>query len=257
MIARMLTKALLHTRSVAVGEGESIEARRREIEEGFHDDLRKLEEESRREIEALYLHRSLVRRESPISRPVLDEDLFSRKTWETLGLSLPQLVGVGAAAGAGAGGLLDVATGGTLFGAGLLTGAVAGGGAALYYGAARFERAGDLLRYLQGGRRLVIGPHRSPNFPWILLDRALLHYTRVRDRAHGKRDPLELTAAPGKPSGIVTALPDARRRRIGAIFARIRKRKGEGLRQELQRELAEELEPLLEMLGATEGQKQQ
>lgn len=251
-IAKMVVDALLHTRSIVAEEGEEIAAYRKEIEEGFHNDLRKCEEQSRREVEALYLHRSLVRHESPISRPVLDEDLFSRKTWETLGLSLPQLVGIGFVAGAGTGGILDVLTGGTLFGAGLVTGAIAGGGAALYFGASRFEKAGDIVRYLQGGRRLVIGPHRNPNFGWVLLDRALLHYMSVRDRAHGKRDPLELAvlASPGDgKGGLVTNLPEEKRRALARIVSDARSRRAEGQRQELQQRLAQEIEPLLATLG--------
>jgi hypothetical protein len=252
-IARMVITALLHTRSVIVDQEEGLEGRRKRIEEDFHDDLRRLEEESRSQVEQLYLHRALVRHEPPISRPVLDEDLFSRKTWETLGLSLPQLVGVGFVAGAGTGGLLDMMTGGTLFGAGLLTGGLAGGGAALYFGTSRFERAGDILRYLQGGRRLVVGPHRNPNFAWILLDRALLHYVSVRDRAHGKRDPLELAGPLEEGSGragFVTHLPEQKRRALARIVAAVRSRKGQLERDDLQQRLVEHLEPLLGTLSA-------
>lgn len=255
-ISSAVVNALLHTRSIVVDQDEGIGPHRREIEEKFHDDLRKLEEKSRREVEALYLHRELVRHESPLSRPLLDEDLFSRKTWETLGLSLPQLVGIGFVAGAGTGGLLDVMTGGTLFGAGLVTGALAGGGAALYFGASRFERAGDIVRYLQGGRNLAIGPHRNPNFAWILLDRALLHYVSVRDRAHGKRDPLDLAEFPegeGGRTGFVTNLPEQKRRALAKIIGELRGRRGENQKQELQQKLAEQIEPLLESLSESEA----
>lgn len=260
-IAGLLVNGILHTRAIVVEREEGMGPRRKKIEEDFHNDLRRLEEKSRKEVEGLYLHRALVRHEMPISRPVLDEDLFSRKTWEMLGLSLPQLIGLGFVAGAGTGGLLDVITGGTLFGAGLVTGALAGGGAALYYGASRFQRAGDIVRYLQGGRRLVIGPHRNPNFAWILLDRALLHYVSVRDRAHGKRDPLELVAAAGgetSKAGFAAVLPEARRRALASLLTEVRKRTGEGDRLEMQQKLAEEIEPLLATLqirdaGVTRG----
>lgn len=255
-IAGMVVQALLHTRSVVVGKEEGIGPHRRRIEESFHDDLRKLEEASRREVEALYLHRGLVRRELPISRPVLDEDLFSKKTWETLGLTLPQLVGVGFAAGAGTGGMLDVVTGGTLFGAGLVTGGLAGGGAALYFGTSRFEKAGDILRYLQGGRTLVVGPHRNPNLAWILLDRALLHYVSVRDRAHGKRDLLKLensVEGGAARAGYVTNLAEEKRRALAGVVAGLRSRKGDSRRDELQQRLAEQLESLLASLPAKDA----
>lgn len=254
ILAEVICAALLHTRSVVLDQEEDVRARRREIEEAFHDDLRQLEEKGRRRVEELYLHRSLERRESPLARPILEEDLFSRKTWESLGLTLPQLAGLGFVTGAGTGGVLDVLTGGTLFGAGLVVGSMVGGGAALYFGAARFERAGDLLGYLRGGRRLLIGPHRNPNFPWVLLDRALLHFVSVRDRAHGRRDPLELKtlapAGPGAGGGFASSLSDERRRRIARIFAAIRGRGGRERREELQSDLSRVLGETMRELSA-------
>ncbi|HLS27666.1 MAG TPA: GTPase/DUF3482 domain-containing protein [Opitutales bacterium] len=251
-ISAMIINALLHTRHLVVEEGEVVASRKKEIEEAFHDDLRKLEEENRREIERLYLHRALVRRESSLSRPVLDEDLFSKQTWKMLGLSLQQLIGIGVVAGAGTGLVVEGAgTGVFLPGAATLTGALVGGAAALYFGASRFERAGDFLRYIKGGRELVVGPHQNPNFAWILLDRALLHYVTVRDRAHGKRDPLELSFGDkgDQKRGFATQLPDDKKRAIAAVFSALRKRRGGKQRYELRQKLAKEIEPLLENLG--------
>lgn len=241
VIAGFITEELLHTRSIVLKPEEKATARRKEIEQKFHDDLRELEEKARRKVEEVYRHTGLVRNENPMPQPVLDEDLFSKKTWETLGLSLPELAGLGLVTGAGTGGALDIMTGGTLFGAGLLFGSLIGGGAALYYGTARMETAGDFLSYFRGGRRLLIGPHRNPNFPWVLLDRALFHYVSVRDRAHGKRDPLELgirTDASGKLQGFAATLSDEERRRIGKVFAGLRKRGGASRREEYEGDLS-------------------
>ncbi len=248
VVAGLIAEALLHTRSVVLEPEEDVKLRKREIEEAFHDDLRKMEEAARRKVEEIYLHKSLVRTESPMPQPVLDEDLFSKKTWETLGLSLPELAGLGLVTGAGTGGALDVLTGGTLFGAGLVVGSLVGGGAALYYGTSRMEKAGDILSYLRGGRRILIGPHRNPNFPWVLFDRAVLHYVSVRDRAHGKRDPLVLGArgeGVEKAEGFAATLPDEDRRRIGKIFAGLRGRGASFRREELEAELAGALEKML------------
>jgi predicted GTPase len=254
IVAEMVATATLHTRSLVLENEEDLRTRKKEVEERFHDDLRKMEEEGRRKIEALYLHRALVRMEAPMPQPILDEDLFSEKTWETLGLSLPQLAGLGVLTGAGTGGVLDVLTGGTLFGAGLLVGSVVGGGAALYFGTSRFERAGDLLTYFRGGRRLLIGPHRNPNFPWVLLDRALLHYVSVRDRAHGRRDPLQLATLPsrggGEAAGFAANLPEETRRKIARLFSALRSRGGRERREELQSQLGATLEEVLRAIQA-------
>lgn len=246
IIAETVVNALLHTERIRVNRQEPVEAYRRRVEESFHNHLRRLEEKGRSEVEAIYLHRGLVRREAPISRPILNEDLFSSKTWETFGLSLPKLVGTGFLTGAGTGGMLDIWTGGTLFGAGVVAGAVAGGSAAFYYGVSRYEKASDLVTDLQG-ESMVIGPHHNPNFGWILLDRALVHYQYVRDRAHGKRDPLELPepVAGESPRGWMMKLPDDRRRALSEILTGLRGRKGREQRERLQERLAFQLETLL------------
>ena len=44
----------------------------------------------------------------------------------------------------------------------------------------------DVQRYWSGARRFRIGPHAQPNFAWVLLDRALLHYDSVARRTHAR-----------------------------------------------------------------------
>ena len=39
-----------------------------------------------------------------------------------------------------------------------------------------------------GGISLKAGPPKNPNFPWVLLDRALYHFEKLVSRAHGRRD---------------------------------------------------------------------
>jgi hypothetical protein len=248
IIAEMVVTALLHTERITVPRGDSVALHRRRIEERFHVQLRKHEERGRRKIETIFCHRRLTTREEPIGRHILDEDLFSDRTWETLGLSLPKLIGAGFVTGASAGGILDLMTGGALLGAGIVTGGIAGGGGALYYGMSRFEKASDVLHDLQGGKTLRIGPHQSPNFPWILLDRALLHCVAVRDRAHAKRDPLELPAPPPvetRGDGWMMTMPDDQRRALAKLLSRFRGRRVLERREALETALADEVEKLL------------
>src|SRR6185369_5056249 len=92
-----------------------------------------------------------------------------------------------ALAGVAVGGAVDAAVGGASLMAGAVLGGLVGGGTALYGLGRRFVRARQVTagglagwvdvarRYWSGGRRFTIGPHAKPNFPWVLLDRALLH----------------------------------------------------------------------------------
>jgi hypothetical protein len=116
------------------------------------------------------------------------------------------------------GGGIDVAVGGASFGTGLLIGALAGGAAAAYYSVQNLATVRTLWSGFRGDRMLAIGPHRNPNFPWVLLDRALLHWSSVAARAHARRDPLTQG-----PPGIVLRLSDDVRAGLGKDFALLRK----------------------------------
>jgi len=74
----------------------------------------------------------------------------------------------------------------------------------------------------RGDKLLVIGPHKNPNFPWVLLDRALLHWQTISDRAHARRDPMALL--PTDKQGIVLKLSDELRRALARAYAQIQKK---------------------------------
>jgi hypothetical protein len=109
-----------------------------------------------------------------------------------------------------------------------------GGGTALYGVGRRFVRAHPVAgpglvgwidaarRSWTGGRRFRIGPHAKPNFPWIVLDRALLHYDHVARLTHARRG----TSAAGNGearAGLVAELARPERRDLEAVFARLRR----------------------------------
>ena len=105
-----------------------------------------------------------------------------------------QLAAAGAAAGGGLGIGLDAATAGITFGVFTLFGALLGAGSALM-GGKRVSRAvikGPKLGNYQkaipiGGSQLRIGPITNIQFPFILLDRALIFYSLAINWAHGRR----------------------------------------------------------------------
>jgi hypothetical protein len=153
----------------------------------------------------------------------LTEDIFSKRSFRIFGLSRQQLAVTGAASGAAAGGLIDVAVGGAslLLGAGI--GAAIGAAGAIS-GAKRLAQV-EVLGQPLGGHELVVGPITAPNVPWVLLARALLHVKLVAERNHARRDRLVLEAETNEGAG--REISAARRAPIEALFRGIRKQRGD------------------------------
>jgi len=251
-IAELIVDELTHTEEVAVEDEAALEAERDRLERGFHDHLRSREEKARRRIEALYRHSEVRFEGAPLERPIFQQDLFAEETWKLLGLSPAELVAAGTLAGAAVGGALDLMVGGASVMAGTAIGGAVGGATALVGLGRRFARvrpvgpgglAGWMIaarRYWEGGRRFRIGPHAQPNFPWVLLDRALLHYDGVARRTHARRGTIAVADGGGR-AGIVADFARAERRELEEVFRRIRRSAGDPrreLRDELERAVA-------------------
>ena len=139
-------------------------------------------------------------------------DLESAETWSKWGLTRNQLAAVGAAVGGSAGLAVDVATGGLTHGAGTIFGALGGGAMAWFKGGSlpdlRLDFGGGVKLGTGEGRALVMGPPRSDNFPWVLLDGMLVRYRQMLARAHGRRDEQLLE---GGEDGFTRDFPSERR----------------------------------------------
>ncbi|HYG66732.1 MAG TPA: DUF3482 domain-containing protein, partial [Anaeromyxobacteraceae bacterium] len=256
-LADLLAEELTHVEELAVDDPAELAARRGEVEAGFHDALRKIEARARRRVEGLYAHRAASFQETEILAPRLQQDLFAEETWTALGLRPGQLVAAGAIAGGVGGGVIDAAVGGASFMAGTLLGSAVGAGTALYGLGRRFAAirpvgpggigalAGMARRYWSSAKRFRIGPHAAPNFPWVVLDRALLHFRAVAARTHARRG---LIAVPDPAeAGIVATLSPEERRDLERTFRKLRRHAGDPPR-ELRDRLARKLEPLLARL---------
>jgi len=144
-----------------------------------------------------------------------DVDLEAAETWSKWGLSRSQLALAGGAAGAAAGVAVDVGTGGLTHGAGTLVGTLAGAAAAFFKG----NELPDLKVDVRGGvklksgegRKLELGPPKNENFPWIVLDRLLVTFREIQNRAHGRRDKQLLSGG----EGIVKQMNSEQRRVLG------------------------------------------
>ena len=251
-IAELIADELTHTEEIAVEDEAALEAERDRLERGFHDHLRSREEKARRRIEGLYRHSEVRFEGAALERPVFQQDLFAEETWKLLGLSPAELVAAGTLAGAAVGGALDLMVGGASVMAGTAIGGAVGGATALVGIGRRFARvrpvgpgglAGWMIaarRYWEGGRRFRIGPHAQPNFPWVLLDRALLHYDGVARRTHARRGTIAVAGGDGR-AGIVADFARAERRELEEVFRKVRRSAGDPrreLRDDLERAVA-------------------
>ena len=136
----------------------------------------------------------------------LDVGLFHEATWQTLGLTRDQLVWAATAAGATAGIAIDALAGGHTLFAGTAIGGLIGGAGAFFGG----KRLGEVTFDLPGAGRLPMwltprgklggqqlqASCRNVDFIFVLLDRALLLYAALVNRAHARRDAIRLGASP-------------------------------------------------------------
>lgn len=239
-IASLLADELTHTEEIAVSDEQALEAERDRLERRFHDWLREREAQARHRIELAYGHRQAAFEVAALERPVFHQDLFAEETWKLLGLTPAELVAASTLAGAMVGGAVDAMVGGASIMAGSAIGGVVGGASALFSLGRRFARVrqvgpaglGGLLdaarRYWEGGKQFRIGPHAQPNFPWVLLDRALLHYDGVVRRTHARRG--SIAVADGR-AGIVADFARGERRELEQLFRRLRRSGGDPQRE--------------------------
>jgi small GTP-binding protein len=255
-VADLLVDGLTHVEELTLPPGREPTEERDRLERSFHEALRVREQRARRRVEALFAHRVVRLEEEELARPVFEQDLFAEESWRMLGLSPGQAVAAGALAGAGVGGSIDAVVGGASVMAGALLGGAIGAGTALYGLGRRHARVRQvgadaldgLRRSLSRGTRWRIGPHAQPNFPWVLLDRALLHYRAVDALTHARRGAVPIEGA-GK-GGLVAGLSREERRRLGASFQSLRRQWRDPPR-EVRDALSRALLPILERIEGT------
>lgn len=224
IIANLLIDELTYEKEITIEKNENPKNYQHKIETEFHDYLRNREQKARRAIEHLYQHLKVETEEGDLDRPIFEQDLFAKSTWNLLGLTVKQLVAVGAVAGATVGGILDATVGGASFMMGSLIGGAVGAGSILYFSTNRFASIENIIGIMQGKQIIRIGPHKNPNFPWILLDRALLHYESIRDLAHSRREKISLSNK-GDEQRIVKNLDMQTRKELNRIFSKIQKKR--------------------------------
>ena len=218
LIAEMIADALSHRETKDIDRNDDPLRYSTSLEDNYRRQLRRMEEKARREIEAIYGFDELDREE--VDMKLLETDLLSRESWLMFGLKRRDLIAVSATGGAIAGGVVDSA----LLGASFLVGSVVGGvigGAVGYFSSDKLADM-KLLHQPMGGVRLRFGPSRNVQFPFVLLNRAMLHHAVVAARTHAQRGVL-MVADGSNPASDIGRLPPGSTRELVRIFDRLRR----------------------------------
>jgi hypothetical protein len=219
-IGDLLVDSLSATIALPLASAEADEAALASGRSKLQERVRRRERASRSSVQEIYRHSALAIEDSTAA--YLVADVFSAQSFSVFGLSGAQLALTGAASGAVAGTLIDVALGGAslLLGAGI---GAAVGAAGTLAGAGRLAKV-RVLGAPIGGYELRVGPITDPNFPWVLLSRALLHAKLVAERNHARREALALDARAG--AHLADDIDAERRRALDGLFRRLRNERG-------------------------------
>lgn len=188
-----------------------------DLNQDYQQEIRNIEKAMFNHIRELFRH-NLFDYSLP-DYSVLRHDLFSDRTWEVLGLTRTQLTTAGALVGGTVGAVIDTAAAGLTFGVFTAIGSAIGAGSALM-GGKKLTRKGNGL----GGDRLTVGPNENIQFMYVLMDRALLYYTHMVRRSHGRRDlPEPGPESSGKPGklGVSSGLAPDQQKICARFFRRV------------------------------------
>ena len=191
----------------------------------YSEKIKQKERHSHKQIKQLFKH-NIFNYELP-PHSLLHEDLFNEKTWQLLGLTKKQVIIAGGVGGAAIGASLDIAALGHGLGMFTAVGSMAGALGALW-GGEKFSRQAEILGLSLGGNQIQIGPSKSIDLLFILLNRTLLFYKYTINWAHGRRDyeSLEQEDHSGKVTGFTRNWPAARIKLCHAFFKAVQKPNG-------------------------------
>ena len=192
--AQIITHLVLNSLKLIISSpindiSEIDEKRKDELLEKYKSKLRKIESNSHKKISKVWNHLSI---EKAVDNHIFDEmDLFSSHSETIFGLNKKELLWSGVAGGALTGSSIDLMMAGSSFMLGSAIGAVIGGAGVVFgYGeVAKIEVLGQKL----GKKSLEIGPMQNPNFPYILLQRALYYSVEMANKPHANRDKISIT----------------------------------------------------------------
>ncbi|WP_417912055.1 GTPase/DUF3482 domain-containing protein, partial [Candidatus Electronema sp. TJ] len=185
LITVMLKESLLYRASAACPPGTDEEKLKADLHKAYTEFVSKRERAAQQQIRRLFKH-NLFNAQLP-EQSILQEDLFSAKTWDFLGLTREDLIWAGAMSGAALGVGVDALTVGSSFGLFAALGGAIGAFSAAVTGKDVLSGA-RLLGMKLDRQQMQVGPVMNIQLLYILLDRALLYCRHAANWAHGRRD---------------------------------------------------------------------
>jgi len=185
IISSLLKDCLTLKVSTPLGSKTEEEIVREKLFKKYKAALGKKEKAAQQQIRTLFKHNIFNYQLPPHS--LLLEDLFDEKNWELLGMTRKQVIIAGGLGGATIGAGLDIAALGHSLGLFTAIGGVAGAVGALW-GGENISSQAQLLGIPLGGETVQVGPAKTIDMLFILLNRSLLYYQHIINWAHGRRD---------------------------------------------------------------------
>jgi GTPase Era involved in 16S rRNA processing len=185
IITGLLTDCLSLQLSENISSESEAERCREKLLNTYSKTLIRKEKIAHQRIRDLFKHNIFDYQLPPHS--ILHEELFDERSWQFLGLTKKQVIIAGGLGGAAIGAGLDVAALGHGLGLFTAVGSVAGALGAIF-GGENFSAKARLLGVPLGGEQVQIGPAKSIDLLFVLLNRSLLYYQHTINWAHGRRD---------------------------------------------------------------------
>lgn len=218
-ILDLLTAAGRHSAGTTCDDESEVPRTRTRLEAQYRADIQNMEKAVLQKIRKQFKH-NLFDLELP-PHSIVNEDLFSKKAWRILGLGQWQLAAAGAAGGSVLGAQIDLALAGHSLGAFTAIGGLLGGGSAVL-GAHRATSA--RIKGLPLGRlKVEVGPVKTDQLLFILLDRALIYFSHVSNWAHSRREPPLQAPAPAGRQGITSQWDSSYKKEFSRFFTAARR----------------------------------
>ncbi|MGM0786877.1 MAG: GTPase/DUF3482 domain-containing protein, partial [Thermodesulfobacteriota bacterium] len=130
IITELIENALSHRAEKTVGKSSDTSGAADKLAAEYQKQIAQMEADAHNRIKKLFKH-NIFSWELP-AHSMVNQDLFSKKTWKALGLTRNQMAWAGAGIGAGVGAKADLAAGGLTFGVFTALGGAAGAGSAAW-----------------------------------------------------------------------------------------------------------------------------
>lgn len=186
IISSLLEDVLSLTLHEKIRSPHTEEGSRKKLFERYCKNIEESERRAHKKIRTLYRHTLFDYKLPPPA--FIDDNLFSDKNWQVLGLSQKQLMLIGGASGAGIGVGLDLALAGLTFGIFTAAGTATGALAALFSGRKAAQNKSTVKGIPIAQETLSIGPAKDITLLFVLLNRAFIFYNQIINWAHGRRD---------------------------------------------------------------------